>query len=497
MKTKNMMRTVTASACVVAGILAGSLALGAGIALPTVAGAQSCTSYGVLLAHADGSVGLATPAGSACGSPSWAGSLAGQHRVNSTVAVTATPGGGGYWLVDSAGNVTPFGNAPYYGGMGGTRLNAPIVGMASTPDGQGYWLVASDGGIFTFGDAKFHGSTGNLRLNKPVVGMAADAATGGYWLVASDGGVFAFGNAPFDGSLGGVRLNAPIRFITGTPDFAGYRMVASDGGVFNFGDAVYYGSAAGGTGRTWQALAPSPDGSGYWLFSNAGDGDGITISSYGDAASPLNVTAGDLSPSPIVSAATYFVPYQSAPPVVTANPVSQDVSAGSVATFTAAASGFPTPAVIWQVSVDQGATFQNIANATSPTLSFPTVQSESGGLFRAVFTNPSGSATTSVATLTIGDAPDVTTNPVNQSVDDGQTATFTSAATGTPAPTIQWQFSTDHGATWSSISGATTGTLSVTTTPSENGYEYRAAFTNTSGTAFSSAAILTVYVIES
>ena len=58
-----------------------------------------------------------------------------------------------------------------------SRLNAPIVGMAATPDGGGYWLVASDGGIFSFGDAKFYGSMGGKPLNKPVVGMAA-APTG-------------------------------------------------------------------------------------------------------------------------------------------------------------------------------------------------------------------------------------------------------------------------------------------------------------------------------
>ena len=49
---------------------------------------------------------------------------------------------------------------PFYGSMGGTRLNRPIVGMAATPDGGGYWLVAADGGIFTFGDARFYGSMG-------------------------------------------------------------------------------------------------------------------------------------------------------------------------------------------------------------------------------------------------------------------------------------------------------------------------------------------------
>ena len=66
-----------------------------------------------------------------------------------------------------------FGNATFYGSMGGTHLNAPIVGVAMTPaaggppgtpgtNGLGYWLVASDGGIFTFGDAGFFGSTGGI-----------------------------------------------------------------------------------------------------------------------------------------------------------------------------------------------------------------------------------------------------------------------------------------------------------------------------------------------
>ena len=45
--------------------------------------------------------------------------------------------------------------------------------ITSTPDGGGYWEVASDGGIFAFGDARFYGSMGGTRLNKPVVSMAS------------------------------------------------------------------------------------------------------------------------------------------------------------------------------------------------------------------------------------------------------------------------------------------------------------------------------------
>jgi hypothetical protein len=88
--------------------------------------------------------------------------------------------------------------------------------MASTPDGKGYWLVASDGGIFAFGDAGFYGSMGGRRLARPVVGMAAPFGGGGYWLVASDGGIFAFGDAAFAGSMGGHPLDAPMVAVGGS-----------------------------------------------------------------------------------------------------------------------------------------------------------------------------------------------------------------------------------------------------------------------------------------
>ena len=110
---------------------------------------------------------------------------------------------------------------------GRAPLNQPVVGMAATPTGGGYWLVAADGGIFAFGDAAFFGSMGGQRLNQPVVGMAATPTGGGYWLVASDGGIFAFGDAAFFGSMGGQRLNQPVVGMAATPTGGGYWLVAS------------------------------------------------------------------------------------------------------------------------------------------------------------------------------------------------------------------------------------------------------------------------------
>ena len=120
----------------------------------------------------------------------------------------------GLWLAAADGGVFSFGDATFYGSMGGSRLNAPVAGIAGTPDGKGYWLAAADGGVFSFGDATFYGSMGGSRLNAPVVGIAGTPDGKGYWLAAADGGVFSFGSAPFEGSMGGTPMNAPVIGIT-------------------------------------------------------------------------------------------------------------------------------------------------------------------------------------------------------------------------------------------------------------------------------------------
>jgi hypothetical protein len=94
------------------------------------------------------------------------------------------------------------------------------------------------------------------------------------------------------------------------------------------------------------------------------------------------------------------------------------------------------------------------------------------------------------------EAPKVTSNPVAKTVTAGESATFTAAASGAPAPTVQWQVSTNGGVTFANDTtdaGNTTGTLTVaSTTTAESGREYRAVFKNASGSATSAAATLTV-----
>jgi hypothetical protein len=207
------------------------------------------------------------------------------------VGMAATTDAKGYWLVGSDGGIITYGDANFFGspgrlnpslppgGSNAVILNRPIVGMARTPSGGGYWEVASDGGIFTFGNAGFFGSMGGKPLNAPVVGMAATADGGGYWEVAADGGIFSFGDAPFFGSAGSIPLTRPVVGMATTPDGKGYWEVASDGGVFSFGDAGFFGSFAGQSlNAPIIAMASTPDGGGYWLLGS--DGGIIT---FGDA----------------------------------------------------------------------------------------------------------------------------------------------------------------------------------------------------------------------
>ena len=136
-------------------------------------------------------------------------------------------------------------------------------------------------------------------------------------------------------------------------------------------------------------------------------------------------------------------------PVVTTNPASQTIASGASVTFTAAATGSPTPAVQWQVKTPGGSDFFNISGATSASYTFTSAAAQSANLYRAVFVNSAGLAVSSPATLTIGSgsgssgtnpgAPVVTSNPSSVTGPAATPVSFTAAASGSPTPAMQWQ----------------------------------------------------------
>ena len=93
----------------------------------------------------------------------------------------------------------------------------------------------------------------------------------------------------------------------------------------------------------------------------------------------------------------------------------------------------------------------------------------------------------------------MTQNPVSQeTVYANATATLTAAASGSPAPTVQWEYNTGSGgftglSNNNVYSGVTTGTLTITApTPAMSGYQYEAVFNNSAGNATTTPATLIV-----
>ena len=174
-------------------------------------------------------------------------------------------------------------------------------------------------------------------------------------------------------------------------------------------------------------------------------------------------------------------------PAITQQPASVTAALGSTASFTAAASGTPTPTVQWQIQ--QAGPWQDVVGATATTLD---VVVTAGARYRAVFTNAAGSATTQVATLTVAkSAPVITKHPAPVRAALGKTVTFTAAATGYPAPTVTWQVRW-FGSPWVTVPGAKSTTLTFKATVLNLGTEYRAVFKNAAGTTATNPARLTI-----
>ncbi|WP_328439591.1 immunoglobulin domain-containing protein [Streptomyces sp. NBC_00444] len=89
-------------------------------------------------------------------------------------------------------------------------------------------------------------------------------------------------------------------------------------------------------------------------------------------------------------------------------------------------------------------------------------------------------------------SPKVTQSPTDQTVDPGDEVTFVAAAEGTPEPAVRWQVSPDGGQTWTAVEGATRNAYTFTAKAAQDGYRYRAEFTNAAGTTRTTPVTLTV-----
>ncbi|WP_431838357.1 immunoglobulin domain-containing protein [Cellulomonas sp. Y8] len=185
-------------------------------------------------------------------------------------------------------------------------------------------------------------------------------------------------------------------------------------------------------------------------------------------------------------------------PVVTEHPADVSVTEGGSATFTVGVAGGAGTTLQWQESVDGWATSAPVPGATGASLVVDDVPlALDGRQYRVRVASPGGTVLSDPATLTVTPArPTVTLHPTDQRTTEGGSVTFDAAYGGTDAPTtVQWQVSTDGGATFPYVAGGTALPLVLErVTLAMDGWQYRVRFRNAGGTAWSAPATLTVAV---
>src|SRR3990167_6453684 len=94
--------------------------------------------------------------------------------------------------------------------------------------------------------------------------------------------------------------------------------------------------------------------------------------------------------------------------------------------------------------------------------------------------------------LTVNDAPVITTQPVSQTKNPGENASFTVAASGTAPLSYQWRKGTSPLSNAGKYSGVTTTTLTITGVTNAEEGNYNCVVANTIGSATSNDGVLAV-----
>ena len=207
----------------------------------------------------------------------------------------------------------------------------------------------------------------------------------------------------------------------------------------------------------------------------------------------VGIPAAGCSSSPTAPAKTT----ETAPSIAT-QPQSQTIAAGAVATLTMSATGAGPLAYQWYQG-STGVTSDPIGGATAATYTTPALNATTS--YWARVSNAGGRADSATATVTVSNAPAppapppsiiapaITSQPANQSVTSGQSASLSVAATGTAPLSFQWY----SGASGDTSSPIANGTSSFFTTPAlttTTGYWVRVS--NSAGSVNSATAVVTV-----
>jgi hypothetical protein len=238
-----------------------------------------------------------------------------------------------------------------------------------------------------------------------------------------------------------------------------------------------------GASASFTVTATGPAPITYQWRKNGTDIAGATAATYsiaatvaGDAGAYTCVVGSPCGPTTSQTANLTV----NASPAITAQPTDRAACIGQPVSFSVTATGTPTPTFQWRKNGT------NISGATSAIYSISSVAAGDAATYDCVLVNSCATVTSGTATLTVNTPVSISNQPVNQTACLGTAASFTIAATGSPAPTFQWQ---KNG---SNIPGATGATLSFAAVAAGDGANYDCQVTNACGTVVSSVVSLTV-----
>jgi hypothetical protein len=174
------------------------------------------------------------------------------------------------------------------------------------------------------------------------------------------------------------------------------------------------------------------------------------------------------------------------PAYISSQPTNLNVLPGSNASFSVTANGSTPLNYLWYSNGVPLANGGRISGTTSATLTITDVQTNDCAAYQVVVTNICGTATSSIATLTILGLPIISAQPVSRTVPAGTNVSFSVTASGLATLYYQWRF---DGA---ELSGKSNASLSLTNVQSPNAGDYDVVITNVYGAITSAVVTLTV-----
>jgi uncharacterized repeat protein (TIGR03803 family) len=190
--------------------------------------------------------------------------------------------------------------------------------------------------------------------------------------------------------------------------------------------------------------------------------------------------------SVVISNAAGAVTSSNAALAVVFSPASQTKYAGASATFTVTAISPQPLSYQWQENGTNLSNGGNISGATNSTLTITGITDRSAASYSVIVSSTRGSVSSSIATLTVIDAPRIIAQPTNLLVLAGTNAAFGVTLTGTPPFSYQWLWNS------SNVPNANNATYTIPSVNSNEAGYYSVVVSNAAGSITSSNAALAV-----